>query len=148
VAEDSVAGLNKVWVGREVKSRQLAINLYYTQNPLPGWVNECNRLLTTGGREEHAAARQSPLGENEKGAHNVPLSLQDAQERQPFPQVDVLTQCRGQDHILNGVVLCNFSLTAALWQFLALLVSCPPDLGQEVLGAVAVEHQLASRWYL
>ena len=52
---------------------------------------------------------------------------------QLFPQVDVLTQRRGQNHILDGVVLCDFSLTAALWQFLALLVSCRPDLSQEVL---------------
>jgi hypothetical protein len=83
--------------------------------------------------------------EMKKGHGMCPSLFQDAQERQLFPQVDALTQCRDQDHILNGVVLCDFSLTAALWQFLALIVSCRPDLGQEVLRAVAVEHELISR---
>jgi hypothetical protein len=77
----------------------------------------------------------------EKGHSMCPFLIHDAQET-PFPEISVLTQGRGQDYILNRLDLCEFSLTAAHRQFLALFVSCSPDLGQEVFGTVTVEHQL------
>jgi hypothetical protein len=52
-----------------------------------------------------------------------------------------LTQRRGQDYVLNGVVQCDFCLASALWQFAALIGARRPDLGEEVPVAIAMEYQ-------
>ena len=59
-----------------------------------------------------------------------------------FPRRAPLTQRRDYNNILGRFGPGNFAFQAAHWQFLAAVVSLRPDLGQEILRAIAVENQL------
>ena len=62
-----------------------------------------------------------------------------------FPRRAPLTQRRDYDNTLSRMIPGNFGFEPALRQFLTPVVSRLPDLGQEVLGTIAVENQLGCR---
>ena len=65
-----------------------------------------------------------------------------------FPRRAPLTQRRDYDNPLSRMIPGNFGFETAHGQFLTTVVSRLPDLGQKVLGAIAVKNQLRCRWRL
>src|SRR4029077_17959586 len=64
----------------------------------------------------------------------------------PCPRRAPPTQRRAYDNTLGRMLPGNLGFEPTRRQFLASVVSCLPDLGQEIVGAVAVENQLGRLW--
>src|ERR1700694_2512841 len=82
-----------------------------------------------------------------KGHRKCPLNAS-LREKCAFPRRAPLTQRRDYNNTLGRMLPGNFGLEPAHRQLLTLVVSCPPDLGQKVLSAVAMKNQLGRLWRL
>src|SRR5450755_570141 len=83
-----------------------------------------------------------------KKGHRMCPSDASPRKKCAFPRRAPLTQRRDYDNTLSRMIPGNFGFETAHGQFLTPVISRLPDLGQKVLGAIAVKNQLGCGWRL